>query len=132
LTVARGEDTPIHKIPLVGRFYGNAASQASQGGQFYSNVNALNELETEIKGMRKDGKLEGANALQQSRPDAYLIAQANVAERQVQRLNKEKRALVASGADRATVSAKEAQITDVMTRLNQSMERLRVQDKATN
>jgi hypothetical protein len=124
ISTATGEDVPSFKMPLVGRFYGDAKEQAAQGGQFYSNVNHLNEIETEVKAMRKDGKSADAQQVLRDNPDAYLIAQANVAERQVQRLNKEKRDLVAKGADRDLVKAKELQITAVMTRLNNAMEKI--------
>jgi len=117
-SVVTGEELPSYKIPLAGRFYGNAGSQASQAGTFYDNVNKLNELETEVKGMRKDGKMAEAAALVRSRPDAYLIKRANVAERQVQRLRREKRELLKKGADRSAIKTKEAQITETMKRFN--------------
>ena len=123
-SLAHGEELPPYKIPLVGRFYGNAHSQASEGTEFYSTVDKLNALETEAKAMRKDGKGAEADALLRSRPDSYLIAQANAAERQIQRLRREKRELVGQGADRDVVRAKEAQITDAMARLNRAAERL--------
>jgi hypothetical protein len=130
LSLATGEDLPIYKIPLAGRFYGDTASQASQASQFYNNVNHLNELETEIKGMQKDKKFTEAREVMRENPDAYMMAQANVAERQVQRLRKEKRELVDKGASREVVKAKETQITAVMTRLNQTMERLKEKQAA--
>jgi len=120
-SVLSGEDLPTFKIPLVGRFIGNANSQASQASAFYNNVNKLNELETEVKGMQKDGKMQEAAALLRSRPDAYLIARANVAERQVQRLRREKRELLKKSAQRSAIKAKEAQITEAMKRLNAAM-----------
>jgi len=120
-SLVTGEELPIFKIPLAGRFYGNADSQASQASAFYDNVDKLNELETEVKGMRKDGKAAEAVALIRSRPDAYMIQRANVAERQVQRLRREKRELIKNGADRSVVKAKEAQITETMRRLNAAM-----------
>jgi hypothetical protein len=124
LTTVRGEDTPLYKMPLVGRFVGNANSQASQGNQFYANVTHLNELETEVKGLRKDGKWAQAQEFTKENPDTYMIAQANVAERQISRLKKEKSALVEKGASRELVKAKEDQITSVMMRLNQAIEKM--------
>ena len=124
LAAARGEDLPPYKMPLIGRFYGNARSQASEGTAFYANVDKLNELETEIKGLQKDGKTTEASELRRSRSDAYLITAANRAERQVQRLRSEKRELVKAGAPREQVVAKEAQITEAMARLNRQMEEL--------
>lgn len=120
-SVVTGEELPTFKMPLVGRFFGNADSQASQASAFYDNVNKLNELETEVKGMQKDGKAAEAAELIRSRPDAYLIARANVAERQVQRLRREKRELIKKGAERSAIKAKEAQITETMKRLNAAM-----------
>jgi hypothetical protein len=49
-----GEDLAPHKIPLVGRFYGNSEGQSSQGNAFYSNLMRINEVEAELKGRRKD------------------------------------------------------------------------------
>jgi hypothetical protein len=118
-----GEELPTHKIPLVGRFVGNAASQASQGSAFYANLNKLNELETEIKGLRKDGRFDEAAKLARENPQSMMIAMANRAERDVQRLRREKRELIAKDASREEVRAKEEQITAVMTRLNEAAER---------
>lgn len=125
LNLVHGESTPIFKLPLFGRFYGNANSQASQGGTFYGNVNRLNELETEVKGLRADKKMAEAAAVMRENPDAYLITQANVAERQISRLKKEKRALVEKGASREVIKAKEEQITSVMARLNAAMAKIK-------
>lgn len=126
-TAMSGETLPTHKIPLVGRFVGNAASQASQGSAFYANLNRLNELETEIKGLRKDGRFDEAAKLARENPQSMMIAMANRAERDVQRLRREKRELIANDASREQVRAKEDQITDVMTRLNEAVERRKAQ-----
>lgn len=122
-TAMSGETLPTHKIPLVGRFVGNAASQASQGSAFYANLNKLNELETEIKGLRKDGRFDEAAKLARENPQSMMIAMANRAERDVQRLRREKRELIANDASREQVRAKEQQITAVMTRLNEAAAR---------
>ena len=122
-TATSGEELPTYKIPLVGRFVGSAASQASQGNAFYSNLERMNELETEIKGLRKDGKFNEAAQLAREKPEAILIAMANKAEREVQKLRREKRELIANDASREQVRAKEQQITAVMTRLNEAVAR---------
>lgn len=122
LGAIRGETVPTFKVPLVGRFVGDAASQASEGTAFYANVAKLNELETEIKGLQGDGRVAEAQQLRAGRPDAYLIAVANTAERQVQRLRREKRALIEEGAPRERVKEVEARITQAMARLNRAAE----------
>lgn len=124
LGAVHGETVPIYKVPLVGRFVGNARSQASEGNAFYANVERLNELETEIKGMRKDGDAEGARQVMLKNPQAYLITQANHAEQQVQKLRKQKSELVKGGAPREQVKAIEAKITERMAALNRAVEAL--------
>lgn len=120
-----GEELPTYKVPLIGRLVGNADSQASQGNAFYANLNRINEVETEIKGLRKDGRSVDAARLMRDRPEARLIQMANRTERRVQELRSEKRALVEKGADKEVVRAKDAQVTAEMTRLNLAVERAR-------
>lgn len=130
-SAVRGEELPTYKIPLVGRFVGNAKGQASEGSAFYANVDKLNEIETEAKGLRADGKRDEAAKLLASKPESYLIA-ANTAERQAQKLRREKSELVKAGASREQVKAKEEAITATMARFNRSMEALREREAATN
>ena len=125
LATARGEDLPTYKVPLAGRFFGDAKSQASEGAAFYANSDRLNKLETEIKGLQKDGKSAEASELRRNSSEAYLITAANHAERQIQKLRSEKRELVHSGAPRDQVIAIEEKITGVMARLNRAVEALR-------
>lgn len=124
-TAVTGEELPLYKVPLVGRFVGNAGSQASEGNAFYANSESLNKLETEIKGLQKDGKMAEAAALRASRPDAYLMAQANLAERQISKLRKQKSELVRGDAPRERVRAIEEQITARMAALNRAAGALR-------
>ncbi|WOB06453.1 LPD38 domain-containing protein [Piscinibacter gummiphilus] len=129
--VGTGESIPTFKVPLVGRFVGDAKSQASEGTAFYANVDKLNELETEIKGLRKDGKIQEANELRMKSPQAYLITQANHAERAVQRLRREKSELLKSGAPAPEVKAIEERITARMAALNRAVDALREREAAT-
>jgi hypothetical protein len=113
-----GEDTPIYKVPLVGRFVGSAAGQAGEGNKFYSNANKLNRLETEIKGLMKDGKTAEAAALRAENPEARLIVRFNMVERQVQKLRKQKSELIKSGDQSDQVRVIELRITDLMASMN--------------
>ena len=122
--LVRGEEVPTYKVPLVGRLIGDAGSQASEGTAFYANAQKLNQLETEIKLLQQDGKNQEAQALRASRPEAYLMTQANYAERAIQRLRKQKSELIKEGAPREQVVAIEAQITQRMAGLNRAMEAL--------
>jgi len=123
-SLATGESLPTYKIPLVGRLIGNAASQQSEGTAFYSASRKLNELETEIKGLQKDGRSQEAAALRASRPDAYLMAQVNRAERDISKLRKEKSSLIESGAPREQVRAVEEKITARMAAFNRAFDQM--------
>ena len=119
--IVTGEELPMHKVPLLGRFVGNAAGQSSEGNAFYANANKLNRLETEIKGLEKDGNLAEANALRRQNPEARLMQAFNRAERQIQKLRREKRALVEAGANPELVKAVERRITTIMSNMNKMM-----------
>lgn len=116
---ARGEEVPFYKVPLLGRFAGSADSASSQGNAYYGNINKIDQAEKRIKGLTEDGKRSEAQA-ERRKPEAFLIAKAKVAEREVSRLRQEKRRLLEAGAERAKVRAVEAKITDAMRRLNEA------------
>ena len=69
------------------------------------------------------GKYDEAAKLMRENPQAILIPLANKAERDVQKLRREKRELIAKDAGREAVRAKEEQITAVMMRLNEAASR---------
>lgn len=125
-----GEELATHKIPLVGRLVGNAEGQSSQSGSFYANLERVNRVETQAKAMREDGKREEAREFLQTRPERYLMAKANSAERQLQKLRQKKRELIKNGADATQVKRVEEQITDVMKRFNDAVAELKSNQKA--
>jgi hypothetical protein len=124
--VTTGEDLPTHKIPLVGRFYGEAKGQASEGGKFYDNLKEVNIAAAEVKGQRRDGK--DPTGYIKDHPEARFAEAAKHAESRVGFLRREKRRLLAEGADRQVIKAKEEQITQVMKRFN---DRVRAAEEAT-
>ena len=120
-----GEDLPIHKVPLVGRFYGNADTQSAQSSKFYSTINRLNENEAEIKGLRKDGKLEELREYLADNPEAPMYRMAGKVELEVQKLRRMKREMMALNAPPERIKAIEARITAIMTQFNQSIEQFK-------
>jgi len=124
-----GEDLPPHKIPLVGRFFGDAAGASGQAGQFYTNLKVMDGHEAQIKGLAKAaaqaGSVAESNELYAEResymkdnPEAELWPRANVAHRRVQHLRERKRELVKAGAPRAEVKKVEDDITAAMREFN--------------
>lgn len=111
-----GEDLPAHKIPLVGRFYGNAEGQSKEGAAFYRNVIEINKAEREVKG--REANDEDVDGYKAGNPLTELIEEAGKIESRVKKLRKERRELVKSDAHPADVREIEAEITDAMKELN--------------
>lgn len=111
-----GEELPTHKIPLVGRFYGDTTGQSSQGSAFYSNLKEINSHEAEINGRRKNR--EDVAGYIRDNPESRLVIMANHAEREVGKLRKQKRMLIENDASPERIKLIEQRITATMKRLN--------------
>lgn len=110
-----GEDLPAHKVPLLGRFYGDTTGQSSEGARFYENLKAVNLHRAEIEGRRKDGG-DVAGYLAEH-PAARLGLGAPRAESEIRKLRQLKSEAVKSGQT-ARVKMIDARITTVMKRFN--------------
>lgn len=115
-----GEDLPPHKIPLVGRFYGDTKGQSSVAARYYENIKMLNAHEEEIKGLKKDnGDVKG---YKERNPEARLIGFANDIESDVSELRRKKRKLLEDDAGKDRIKMNELRITARMKRLNDRVE----------
>jgi hypothetical protein len=110
------EEVPAYKLPIVGRFYGEADSPAATRSRFYENVKEMAKHEHEIKGLRKD-KVSPAEYIK-ANPEARLWQRANNIENQIVKLNKEKKALIEKDAPREAVKRKEDEILNKMKQFN--------------
>jgi len=117
MALATGEDLPMHKIPLFGRFIGDTAGQSAEGGKFYASIQRINEHENEIKGLREKKDAEGIREYIKDNPEAMLVVGANHVEREIQRLKAIKREAVKSD-DTERVKAIDSQITNRMKMFN--------------
>ena len=119
-----GEEIPVHRIPLVGRFYGDTGAQSSQANTFYSNLKGIKEVEGEVMGRMKEAKftpeekrLEVAKYIKEH-PEYKLIDLASAAERDVSELRTFKRTQVAAKKPREEIKKTEEKITKIMTMFN--------------
>ncbi len=119
--LATDQDLPPHKIPLLGRFYGNASGPTAQGPKFYAAVTRLNEHEAQLKGLRAEGDVAGVRDYLAENPEARLVAAGNAVETRLTQLRHHKRELAAAGAERERIKAVEEQITLLMTRFNEKV-----------
>ena len=118
-----GEELPMHKIPLVGRFAGDAESKSSQSQKFYSALREINMAEAEYKGIVNNGQQWEAAQFLAEHPETRLMLIANGAESAVRRLREQKKVMVDRGADPEQVRAVEEKISSTMKRLNDTYER---------
>lgn len=117
-----GEDLPPHKMPLVGRFYGDAEGPSSQASRFYEAVNRIRAHKAELEGLRtkQDGP-ERITAYLRENPEAGLTFAADNASKIVRDLRNRKRKFMEAGASRADIKAIEDQITETMRSFNERM-----------
>ena len=108
----------MHKVPLLGRFFGTANGSASQSSSFYANINEAKRIDRRIDGLREDGQRQEAQTLERS--NQFLLAKARIADRQVTRLRREKRQLLDKGAPREQVREVERKMADAMRRFNEA------------
>lgn len=120
--IKSGEELPPHKIPLVGRFYGDIKGSSSVANHFYENIKKMNEYENTVQGMRQ--RHENVQQLYKENPEARAYQFANEVERDIQKLRKLRHSQVEKGAPKEVVQATERRITAHMKRLNDRIESL--------
>jgi len=117
-----GEELAPYNIPLAGRFYGDTKAGYAESARFYKNLEELNILENQLKGMQ--ARKESVTAFTKENPKLRLVESARTTERNIRQLRKERKDLVEKGASREAVKAKENLITNQMKRLNDEVKKL--------
>jgi len=113
----KGEEVAPYKIPLVGRFYGNAESNAAKSQLFYKNLERLNEHENEIKGRLKNH--EPIAEYLKENPEARLIKMSNSIEYNIRKLKQRRELLKARGGNEQAIKNINDSIVRLMVRLNE-------------
>jgi hypothetical protein len=117
-----GEELPAYRIPIAGRFYGDADSKAADSQRFYDNVTKISSLENEIKGRRKNR--EDVAGFMRDNPQSRLWQQANNAENQISELNRRKKDFQERGLPRDKILAIDNQKQAIMKRFNDRVKEL--------
>ncbi|NBW11238.1 MAG: hypothetical protein EBR82_24725 [Caulobacteraceae bacterium] len=116
-----GEEVAPYKIPLVGRFYGDAESNAAKSQLFYKNIERLNEHENEIKGRLKNR--EPIAEYIKENPEARLIKMSNSIEYNIRKLKQRRELLKARGGNEQAIKNINDSIVRLMVRLNEQVEK---------
>ena len=116
-SVTTGTALPTYRIPLVGRFYGDAKSKTSHAHEFYSNIELMDRHKREIQGRLADG-LDTTDYVKKH-PEAILWRQAQLTARTVSKLRKRRENLIAQGNPKNEIETVEAFIAQKEERFNQ-------------
>lgn len=122
--IATGDDLPAHKIPLAGRFYGDAENSFSQSSKFFTNTIKLREYDKEIK-----GRIEDHQPIQEyidKNPGARMIIYGKAIEKQVKLLRVQRKQLEAEKAPSNEIKEVNDRITDAMRLFNERMKAVAV------
>ena len=120
---AQGDDVPAHKVPVLGRFYGDANSPSAKQAAFYNHLDNIARHAEQVKGLRLEGEAQAANTYLQEHPEARLALAAKATSRAIQKMREQRRELEQQGAAREQVRQIEEQMTARMEQFNAQVER---------
>ncbi len=119
--IGTGEDLPPHKIPLVGRFYGDTMGQSSEASKFYGTLEKLAEHRGTLDRMKDARDVEAYREYAKEHPESRFYDRANKVQRELSSLRKLKRTMIERDADRAKIRQIEDRMKTLMARFNQSV-----------
>ena len=99
----KGEEQPMYRVPLAGKFFGETKTPAATSSRFYDNIEIMNTHEHEIK--KRQENREPTSEYLKDNPEAKLWKEANAAQKTIGNINKEKKAATARGASKETIDA---------------------------
>lgn len=114
-----GEELPTYKIPLAGRFYGNAGDKSSVSTKFYANLLALNIAAEEVTGRAKDHA--NPREFLNEHPEARLADLATAVHSEISQLRKYKQQQLEKG-DKARVKEIELRMRTLMENFNSKVD----------
>ena len=121
-SLVTGDELPPYKVPIVGKFYGNAESPANIASKFYDNVTQLANYENEIKGRRKNNQNVGQ--FMREHPETSLYQRANRLENQITEINRDKKELQQNKAPQKQIDVLDKRKTALMDKFNKDYKKL--------
>jgi hypothetical protein len=127
-SLVTGEELPAHKVPLAGRFYGQADDKSAASTKFYENLKELNGMGDELKGRQKDHA--NPREFLAEHPEARLAEMGAAVERDIAELRKRKSELMEKGASRDRIKENELQQRKLMQRFNEKVQEVKAKSAA--
>lgn len=115
-----GEQIEANDIAFVRRFYGEVGGKTAEGGKFYDNVKAVNELKKTVK-LREENDQDTTEIFDEN-PKAELIDSVGSYYRDVSDLRRERRKMILEGAKPSETQRLDDEITAMMTEFNDLIE----------
>lgn len=115
-SLADGTDLPPYKIPLLGRFYGDAKSKSSHSHEFYSNMERMDRHKREIKGRIEDGI--STEDYIEKHPEAGLWRRAQAVSTQIKNLRNRRDDMLNNNRPKNEIKNIEIQIEEMQKRFN--------------
>lgn len=98
-----GDEVQPHKVPLLGRFYGDSDTPSAKQATFYGHMDSVRRHAEQVKGLRLDGNASEALAYAASHPEARLAFAARKASQDVQKMRELRRELELQGASKEAI-----------------------------
>ena len=117
-----GEEIAPYRMPLVGRFYGDSGSGASESSAFFDNLKTVYGHKAEMDGRRRMG--ESPAAYMRENPEARLVTLAQQTDRDIDELRKARREAARRGASAEQLRAMDDRVKARMASFNRRVEAL--------
>lgn len=118
---ATGEDVPMYKVPVAGRFVGETKGQASEIAKFYDNLKRIGEHKSAIDEMKQAHDSAALQAYYADHPDARFVQLADRAQREIGYLRRQKSDMIEKGVSRERIKLMEDRITAKVQGFNQML-----------
>jgi hypothetical protein len=120
-----GEETPWHKIPLAGRFFGDTKDGNVQSTRFYAALEAAREDEASLKLIKEAGDRVAVDRFLANNPEAGTLQAAERTAGALKRLRDQKRRLVEASAPQSQIREIEAKMHDAALGFNTQIKVIR-------
>ena len=120
----QGDEIPLYKVPLVGRFVGTTEGQAAESSRFYENLKSIGTHKAQIDGLKRDHKGGEIGAYVRDNPEARMLPMATKFQEEVSKLNHRKRELIKQEASAERIKIINMQITARMKQFNDQVHRM--------